>query len=327
MQALVTLNDGRIYEDTRCNILPFARFGHSGTLLAVPCSGRENQVTACAIRWDAWYTNGPTDPAHYTSDTLSPPRWHSLAPIHARFNSAGRITWAASQESFDAEIRAASLANLCWAYVMYGKNNIINLSNPLMQGLVYHRASAIKSAVEYAMIVPSDLLGRPGKYESAAHAVVELMRNSDYKHTSVNNSISRPVLFLLYNSIDLERSFGGSLPKMKEVIDAIRRMSIESQIGDPYLVVLLSPARDAEIVRRALGADGISEYIAGTRSGGAQSWSAFEPSIEADWDAYAAATSADAIPTLRSGADIRARCETSPPFDHRFGQKNATLTF
>ena len=190
-----------------------------------------------------------------------------------------------------------------------------------MQGLVYHRASAIKSAVEYAMVVPSDLLGRPGKYESAAHAVVELMRDSNYKHTSVNNSISRPVLFLLYNSIDLERSFGGSLPKMKEVIDAIRRMSIESQIGDPYLVVLLSPARDAEIVRRALGADGISEYIAGTRSGGAQSWSAFEPSIEADWDAYAAATSADAIPTLRSGADIRARCETSPPFDHRFGQK------
>ena len=42
MQALVTLNDGRIYEDTRCNILPFARFGHSDTLLAVPCSGRES---------------------------------------------------------------------------------------------------------------------------------------------------------------------------------------------------------------------------------------------------------------------------------------------
>ena len=227
MQALVTLNDGRIYEDTRCNILPFARFGHSGTLWQSPAQAAD-QVTACAIRWDAWYTNGPTDPAHYTSDTLS--RSTGIILPRSTLVSIGRqITWAASQESFDAEIRAASLANLCWAYVMYGKNNIINLSNPLMQGLVYHRASAIKSAVEYAMIVPSDLLGRPGKYESG-HAVVELMRDSNYKHTSVNDGISRPVLFLLYNSVDLERSFGGSFPKMKEVIDAIRRMSIESQM-------------------------------------------------------------------------------------------------
>ena len=48
------------------------------------------------------------------------------------------------------------------------------------------------------------------------------------------------------------------------------------------------------------------------------SWAEFEPSIEADWDAFAAASSANAVPTLRSGADIRARCQTPPPFDHRF---------
>jgi hypothetical protein len=277
-------------------------------------------VTPCAIRWDAWYTNGQTDPGHYASDALSLPRWHHLAPIHARFDSAGTITWAPSQETFDAEIRAASSAGLCWAYVMYGQNNIIDLSNPLMRGLAYHRASAIKSSVNYAMIVTADLLGRPGQYESAVQATVRLMRDANYQHVSINGT-SRPLLFLLYNATDLGRFFEGSFAKMKEVIDAVRQASADSQLGDPYLVVLSSPAKQAEITRRALGADGISEYVAGTRSGGAQSWAGFEPSIEADWDAYTAATPADAIPTLRSGADIRARCETPPPFDHRFGQK------
>jgi hypothetical protein len=279
-----------------------------------------DQPTACAIRWDAWYTNGPTDPAHYTAEALSPQRWHYLAPVHAHFDSVGKMTWAPSQESFDAEIRAASLAGLCWAYVMYGKDNVIDLSQPLMRGLVYHRASTIKSDVKYAMIVTSDLLGRAGNFDAAAHAIVDLMRDSNYERSRANDKNFRPLLFLLYNPVDLKRFFNGSFAAMKEVVDAVRRLSIDKKIGNPYIVVLSSPAKSAEMARLALGADGISEYIAGNRSGGAQPWSTFQPTIEADWDAYATATSADAIPTLRSGADIRARCETPPPFDHRFAQ-------
>src|SRR4051812_10444307 len=75
-------------------------------------------ITACAIRWDAWYTNGPNDPAHYMASALSRPEFRALAPLHAKFNSAGEVTWEPTQETFDAEIRAAHKANLCWAYLM-----------------------------------------------------------------------------------------------------------------------------------------------------------------------------------------------------------------
>jgi hypothetical protein len=280
-----------------------------------------SSVTACAIRWDAWYTNGATDPGRYTADTLSTPRWHHLAPLHARFDKAGKITWAASQDTFDAEIRAAQEANLCWAYVMYGANNVIDLANPLMRGLTYHRASAIKSNVRYTMMTTSGLLGRADQYGAAVEATVALMRDPNYQHVSTRGGGSKPLLLLLYDPADLAHFFSGSLLKMKDVIDAIRRSCAEARLGDPYIVIVFGPPNGAETVRRALGADGISEYIAGKRSGGVQSWAAFEPSMEADWDAYATASPADAIPTLRSGADIRARCEIPPPFDHRFAAK------
>ena len=104
---------------------------------------------------------------------------------------------------------------------------------------------------------------------------------------------------------------------LREALEELRAGSERRGLGNPYVVVTLSGAKQAESVRASIGADAISQYVAGRRRG-RQRWAQFEPSIEADWDLYAAATSADVVPTLRSGADIRARCQTPPPFDHRF---------
>jgi hypothetical protein len=187
----------------------------------------------------------------------------------------------------------------------------------MMQGLKFHRNSAIKSLVNYSLMTTTGLLGTPGKFQEAIQATVSLMHDSNYQHISVSG-VSRPVLFIYYSDPDLERIFNGSLQSMREPIDYIRQLSTEQGLGNPYIVILLSGADKAESVRLSLGADAISEYVSGTRKGGVQPWTDFEKSIEVEWDSYAAKTSGHVIPTLRSGADIRARCQTPPPFEHRF---------
>lgn len=288
------------------------------SLLAWHVAGHASTaVTACAIRWDAWYTNGPSDPAHYTAIALSPPQFHNLAPLHAKFDSTGNIEWTPSQATFDAEIRAAQGAGLCWAYLMYGKNNVIDLNDSLMRGLVFHRSSSIKSQVDYALMTTTSLIGRPGQYADSSKATVDLMQDSNYQHVSVGGA-SRPLLFLFYEAADLAKIFAGSLVTMKQSIDAIRQSSVQRGLGNPYIVVVLGPAKTAEAIRVALGADAISDYVAGQRTGGVQPWAGFERTIETEWNVYAAATSGASVPTLRSGGDIRARCESPPPYEHRF---------
>lgn len=282
------------------------------------CVHAEQAITACAIRWDAWYSNGASDPAHYTAAALSPPRWHSLAPLHASFDSSGNISWNVSQEIIDAEIRAAHGAKLCWAYVMYGANDAIDLNHPMMTALRLHRLSQIKSEVHYALITSTSLLGEAGHYDEAVKRTIELLHDTNYQQFSAANHAQRPLLFINFDTSDLDRRFGGSLSKLKEAIDALRRNCRAEHIGDPYIVLLFSPSAKAEPIRAALGADAISQYVAGRRKGIPQSWADFEPSIEDDWNSFATATAGGAVPTVRSGADIRPRCETPPPFEHRF---------
>ncbi len=174
----------------------------------LPCSvSASGPITACAIRWDAWYTNGPNDPAHYMALALSRPEFLALATLHAKFNSAVEITWEPTQETFDAEIHAAHKANLCWAYLMYGKDNVIDLGNSMMRGLAFHRASAIKDLVPYAMMTQSGTLGTAGKYQAAVTAMIELMKDENYQRVTVHGE-TRPLFFLYYNPADLKNYRG-----------------------------------------------------------------------------------------------------------------------
>jgi hypothetical protein len=292
--------------------------GSSILALLAATAAKAGDVTVCAIRWDAWYTNGNSDPAHFTANALSAPQWHQNAPLHAKFDAGGHITWAPSQETFDHEIRVAHKANLCWAYLMYGgQDNVIDLHHPMMQGLAFHRSSKLRGDVKTAMMITTQVIGRSGHYEAAAAAILELLRDDNYQRVNVANA-SRPLIFLFFDPADLTRLYGGSLAEMKSSIDLIRERSVQARLGNPYIVVVLSPAKQAEAVRAGLGADAISEYVSGTRTGHPEAWKEFEPTIENDWTVYMQTTTGDAIPNLRTGADIRARCEKPPPFEHRF---------
>ena len=203
-------------------------------------------------------------------------------------------------------IRAAAKAHLCWVYLAYGDRGVIDLDHPMMRGLWFHRHSAIKSEVDYAvMTTPSLLVG--GDRRAARQATLNLIADDNYQRTTIAGA-SRPVLFLYVETSEADRWIGAAAT-LRDALDGLRAASRERGLGDPYLVLTLSGADKAEALRAAIGADAISQYVAGRRRGH-EAWAAFEPGIEADWDRYAAATRADVVPTLRSGADIRARCET-----------------
>ncbi|MBB4198013.1 hypothetical protein CCR94_05060 [Rhodoblastus sphagnicola] len=301
---------------------PFAPLLLAPLLLALILTGlavqaRAEAVNACAIRWDAWYSNDAGDPGHDTAITLGNPKYRQSAPLHAAFDADGSISWRPTQASFDAEIEAAHRAGLCWAYLAYGADAIVDLRLPMMRGLAFHRASALKNLVPYALIATTSTIGSARDVASAGRAIARLMGEANYKTVELNGA-RRPLLFLFYDAHDVASAFGGDLALARRALDTLRHLARDQGSGDPYIVVLASPAGLAESLRRALGADAISEYVAGRRTGKPESWAAFAPSIEDDWRAYAAATQAQAVPLLRSGADIRARCERPPRWERRF---------
>lgn len=271
--------------------------------------------TVCAIRWDAWYTNGEKDPAHYTAMSLGDPAWRERTPLHAKINEAGQVVFEPSQQTFDAEIRAAKQADLCWAYLTYGRDNRIDLGDPMMKALAYHRSSGIKSQTPYALILQARTLGHKDDYRDAVESALSLMRDTNYKKLTVDGQ-QRPLIFFFYDENDLHSSFGGSLQNLRDPFDLIRESSRRQNLGNPYIVVLAWSGIQAEGIRSALGADAISRYDAGERKKGVTPWSEFENSIPRQWESYARATPAAVVPFLSTGADIRARCETPPPWDH-----------
>lgn len=105
------------------------------------------------------------------------------------------------------------------------------------------------------------------------------------------------------------------LKNLQGPFDDIRRRANEEGLGEPYIVVLAGSGAQAEAIRKGIGGNAISRYQPGKRDGHAMPWTDYAATFEAEWDSYAAATSADVVPTLSTGGDIRARCETPPPWD------------
>ena len=282
-------------------------------LLAFASAAANAAPIACAIRWDAWYTNGPQDPGAYTARALSVPAWRDRAP-RTHISTIGRDFVGA----FAGDVRRRD-SSCRQGPSMLG---LSRLRRPWRDrprssddaGLWFHRRSAIRDEVDYAlMTTPSLLVG--GSREAALAATLQLLKD---RIISASASPKRLVpSFSFTSKLPRRAACWRMRNRSAKPSVELRAGSERLGLGDPYVAVTLSGAKRAKSVRAAIGADAISQYVAGRRRG-RQSWAQFEPSIEADWDLFVAATSGDVVPTLRSGADIRARCQTPPPFDHRF---------
>ena len=225
-----------------------------------------NDIVACAIRWDAWYTNGVNDIGHYTATALGKPEWRARTPLHATIDGSGRITWTPSQQTFDAEIRAVKQANLCWAFLTYGANHEVDLKHPLMRGLAYLRSSAIKAKAPYALILQGRTLGQTNNFRAAVAKILSLMHDDNYERIVIAGQV-RPLLLFFYEADGVNASFGGSIANLRGPFDLIRESAREQGLGEPYVVVLAWSGAQAEAIRESIGADANSEYFSGHWNG------------------------------------------------------------
>ena len=277
-----------------------------------------------AIRWDAQYCDTPGQACFEEEKALGPRKWQFRAPLHSQVVGSDRIRFSPSQETFDAEISAASAGGLkYWAYLMYGKNGAIDLEHPMMKGLKYHRSSATKDQMNYAMMVTVDTLGRNGSYSAAVNAVVDLMRDKNYQ-TVLDG---RPVLYFYYLERLMQSYWGGSLASLAEAVGFLRKAAQNTGLGNPYIIILKAPADEAEKVRFAIGADAISAYAITFRSDINATYPQLAEYARAYWEGEAAATSAGVIPTIMIGWDQRPRKEHPPAYNQNVRQTNDVAAY
>jgi hypothetical protein len=224
-----------------------------------------------------------------------------------------KIRFEPTQETFDQEIVAAHRGGLkYWAYLMYGEDSKIDLGNSMMKGLVFHRGSAIKSQMNYAMMVTVDTLGYVDNYKDAVGAILTLMRDSNYQ-TVLGG---RPVLYLYYVESLLASHWRGSINNLATSLNALRDEALGAGLANPYIILMSGPPVSAESVRVALGADAISAYAITLPSNTTAPYSQLARFTQQIWEKEAAASSAGVVPTVMIGWDTRPRKENPPAYDH-----------
>jgi hypothetical protein len=291
-----------------------------GAALSVPSASKVMGARArsgCifgAIRWDAQYCDTPGQPCFEEEKALGPSKWRFRAPLHSQILGPEQIRFLPTQETFDQEIIAAKSNNLkYWAYLMYGEDGAIDLKHSMMKGLAFHRASSIKSQINYAMMLTVDTMGRTGNYSQPVKNIVSLLHDDNYQ-TALGK---RPVIYLYYIEALLGTYWGGSLANMAEAINALRDAARNEGLGNPYIVLMDSPPASAEKVRAGLGADAISVYAIAPAPNISGPYSQLARSVRSYWEDEIKATSAGVVPTVMIGWDTRPRKEHPPAYDHR----------
>lgn len=289
--------------------------GTAGLLAAG--SGRAFGQSRCAfgaIRWDAQYCDTQGQPCFEEEQILGPRQWQSRSPLHAKVIGPDAIRFEPTQATFDAEIRAAEAGGLAyWAYVTYTdpRTGAIDLKHSMMRGLAFHRASAIRSKVNVALIVATNGLGHTGQFGPAVDVIAGLIKEGGYQ-TCLGG---RPLLYLYFSEPDMAGYWGGSLDNLKASLDALRARCRIQGSGDPYVVVMAAPPEKAEQVRVALGGDAISIYAGPIPPGPQQPYAALAAATQAYWRKELRAAKAGMIPTVMIGWDKRPRKEHPPSWE------------
>ncbi len=279
---------------------------------AVPLANSRSECILGAIRWDAQYCDTAGQPCFEEEKSLGLANWQYRAPLHTQVVGPNQIRFAANQRTFDDEIKAAAMGGLgYWAYLMYGHDGVIDLTHSMMTGLSFHRASSLKDKIRYAMILTTDTLGFPGKYQASINKIINLMKDNNYQRLITG----RPVLFYYHQEDHMEKYWNNSITELAEAIEHLRSTSQTSGLGNPYIIVLASPPATAEKLRAMLVAEAISTYAVFVKTKPVEQYSNYAGSVRAYWTIEKSATSAGVVPTVMIGWDTRPRKETPPSWE------------
>lgn len=261
--------------------------------------------TACAIRWDANYSNGPTDPGTITAKTLAPPQFRNRVPLHGKFLEDSRLIWEPTRRSMDVEIELASRAGICWAFLLGGQKGKIDLSNPINRGFVLMKSSKFRLQVPITAMIGSDNLGSTSDFEAAIEMVLEIMKEPNYLKIR-----GRPILWIPIDTRDIRSYWSGDISIFGHALAYLRNRAQEIGLGLPYIVLLAATQQIATSVK----ADAISRYAIVLPYKNRESYKDFRRSVERFWDQQLDAVKVDYVPTVMIGWDPRPRHVTPTPW-------------
>ncbi|AUH44607.1 hypothetical protein [Streptomyces sp. CMB-StM0423] len=183
-----------------------------------------------------------------------------------------------SQGVMDQEIRYARDAGIdYWAFVYYPQE-------PLARGRKLYLSSAHKNEVKWCAILDSNFTAA---FDANLGELVSRFGESNYQRVLGG----RPLLYF-FSDADADR------------VARVRAAAAAAGLPDPYIVVMAWTAQDAAAVKAAVGADAVSRYATGGRSGVA--YAALAGSEATLWSQYAAAAG-QVVPTVSTGWDKRPR--------------------
>ena len=265
-------------------------------------------IAVGAIRWDAWSAGNSLSNAA-VARSLSPPEFQSRAPfcakLRAPLNSLD-LSDCDSARTVDLEIAFAERANIdFWAYCWYGD------TDPMMEAWRFHQSSRRRDDVKWCLLLQLSRLDTQGDLEQECNRYSEFFQQSNYKAIGLS-----PLVFLYLDNILLESSVSTvRLEQMRTTFEQLRKSCSKRGLSSPYVVVMNGDPKTAAMVRKALRADGISNYMGETPGDLPASYEQLDASVRRYWRKLAA-TGSPIVPICMTGWDTRPRRKTPPPWQH-----------
>jgi hypothetical protein len=273
-----------------------------------PARSETSGIVAGAIRWDAWYRR--TDASLYAQANLGSKKFQSRAPAHCTKVSDEEIECVGTQAAMDNEIAFAAKAGIkFWAFVWYGPESSLRVAWDLYQ------SSRIRNRVNWCGVVtPAGLGSAPfenGQWRQKIEQWASYMASDSYQKITVDGIRNRPILFLLWHDREIKDFFGGDYGNIGMALKLLGQKASAVGLGRPYIVVL-DGVKGANFVFE-IGAQAISNYIAGLTSYSADSFEDLDRQTRVYWAALAS-TGKPIVPIAMVGWDPRARLEQPGPY-------------
>ncbi len=275
-----------------------------------------NIVNVGAIRWDAWYEHGSIV-GDSVENSLSPPEFHHRLPFFSKIISQNQIIIDGNhQEVFDKEIRAAVDQNLqFWAYCWY------NNDSKFRNGWKLHQSSAIRSEINWCMILQSSNLRSVNDFENMFTEFMSYFKYDNYQ--TVENK--RPLLFLLVDDVEgLFHAWGNDLEFLWKSLRKLKNSCMRFIQSEPYVVVMRGDPFEARRLMNLIGGDAISNYMVPVKRNGMLSYAELDVQEKLYWRKMIL-TESQTVPIVQTGWDNRPR-QLHPPLWQGFVRDEGELT-
>jgi hypothetical protein len=212
------------------------------------CSSNRNSTSVGAIRWDGWF------PGSSWAKNLEPAEYHYRLPFYTTWQNDKPIINGDTQEVMDKEIGFAKTAGIgYWAFVYYYPTSWPE-ADKYNYGLKRYLASKYKNDVKFCLILQGGHLGPKTDWPDTAQKLVDFFNKPTYQKVLGN----RPLVYMFYVH-EFNRIFGPN-GVAKDALRYLRNKTVESGLGEPYIVAQVFDANEGAGYVDGLGFDAISAY-------------------------------------------------------------------